>query len=120
MAPKTVRTSMAQVVKRMNAGVVVVVAVIAIGVLADGVVLVNHLRTGIHTNAPPAAQAVTKQAGEHPCNHGFYVSQAAHAKKGGAYVKQVAQSDLGQTGDCTAPLPEPAMTPKASAQQGDE
>jgi hypothetical protein len=45
------------------------------------------------------------QTGQHPCNHGFYVSQAAHAKKGGAYVSSVAQSKLGKDGNCTAPLP---------------
>jgi len=43
----------------------------------------------------------------HPCNHGFYVSQAAHAHKGGQYVSSIAQSDLGKNGDCSAPLPTP-------------
>ena len=43
----------------------------------------------------------------HPCNHGFYVSQAAHAHKGGQYVSSVAKSDLGKNGDCSAPLPAP-------------
>jgi hypothetical protein len=47
-------------------------------------------------------------AGAHPCNHGFYVSQAAHAHKGGQYVSSIARSDLGKSGDCTAPLPTPA------------
>jgi hypothetical protein len=99
---------------------VAVLAVIAVGVLADGVVVVTHLRSGIHTSAPSTAQAPAKQPGQHPCNHGFYVSQAAHARKGGAYVRQIAQSDLGKAGSCTAPLPAPATTPKASSQQGDD
>jgi hypothetical protein len=43
----------------------------------------------------------------HPCNHGFYVSQAAHAHKGGQYVSSIAKSDLGKNGDCSAPLPTP-------------
>jgi hypothetical protein len=47
-------------------------------------------------------------AGTHPCNHGFYVSQAAHLHKGGQYVSSVAKSDLGKNGACTAPLPTPA------------
>lgn len=47
-------------------------------------------------------------AGTHPCNHGFYVSQAAHLHKGDQYVSSVARSDLGKNGNCTAPLPTPA------------
>jgi len=47
-------------------------------------------------------------AGTHPCNHGFYVSQAAHLHKGGQYVSSIAKSDIGKNGDCTAPLPTPA------------
>ena len=43
----------------------------------------------------------------HPCNHGFYVSQAAHAHQGGPFVSSVARTDLGRNGDCTAPLPKP-------------
>jgi hypothetical protein len=46
-------------------------------------------------------------SGTHPCNHGWYVSQAAHKHAGGAYVSSVAQSDLGKNGTCTAPLPSP-------------
>jgi hypothetical protein len=46
-------------------------------------------------------------SGTHPCNHGWYVSQAAHKHAGGAYVSSVARSDLGKNGSCTAPLPSP-------------
>jgi len=56
--------------------------------------------------SPDSADSTT--AGTHPCNHGFYVSQAAHAHKGGHYVSTIAKSDLGKNGDCKAPLPTPA------------
>ena len=111
---------MTQPVNRLSVGLVVVMAVIAIGVLADGVVFVTHLGSAIHTTAQSTAQAEAKQPGQHPCNHGFYVSQAAHAKKGGGYVEQIAKSNLGKTGGCTAPLPAPVTPPKASSQQGDD
>jgi hypothetical protein len=109
-----------QLPKRLNAGLVALVAVIALAVLVDGVVIATHLRAATHTSPPPSAQVETKQPGQHPCNHGFYVSQAAHAKKGGAYVSQVAQSALGKNGVCSAPLPSPASTPKDSTQPGDD
>jgi hypothetical protein len=99
---------------------VVLLAIVAIGVLADGVVIVTHLRAGVHSSAPSTAQAGTKPPGQHPCNHGFYVSQAAHAKKGGAYVSQIAKSNLGKSGNCSAPLPAPASTPKSTTDQGDD
>jgi hypothetical protein len=95
---------------------VLLVAMVSLGVLADGAVIVNHLQTAGHTQAP--AQATAKsgpKAVGHPCNHGFYVSRAAHAKKGGAYVRQVAKSDLGKNGICSAPLPAPSS---ANSKQG--
>ena len=46
-------------------------------------------------------------SGVHPCNHGWYVSQAAHKHAGGSYVSSVARTDLGKNGSCTAPLPSP-------------
>ncbi|SRR5260221_10421139 len=55
-----------------------------------------------------ADTASSTTTGAHPCNHGFYVSQAAHAHKGGHYVSTIAKSDLGKNGDCSAPLPAPA------------
>jgi len=105
---------------RLNTLLLVVVAVIGLGVLADGVVIVTHLQAARHSQAPSGAtdEAGAKdsaKAGTHPCNHGFYVSQAAHSKKGGGYVKQVAQSDLGKDGNCSAPLPAPAPNTKSSA-----
>ncbi len=100
---------------------VLLVAVVSLGVLADGAVIVNHLRTSSHTQAPAqaAAQSGPKAVG-HPCNHGFYVAQAAHAKKGGAYVRQIAKSDLGKNGSCSAPLPAPSSgTSKQGADETD-
>ncbi len=97
------------------------VAVIAVGVLADAVVVVNQLRSSHQTQtaAPPAAKHASKD-GQHPCNHGFYVSQAAHAHKGGDYVKQIAQSDLGKNGDCSAPLPAQAPASKKAKKSSGE
>jgi len=96
----------AQPLFRLNAGLVVVVAVIVIGVVADGAVLVNHLRTSSSSSESSSNdQTGANRKGQHPCNHGFYVSKAAHSKKGGASVKQVAKGELGKNGDCSAPLP---------------
>jgi len=111
---------------RLNTLLLVVVAVIGLGVLADGVLIVTHLQAARHSQAPSGATDETggakdsAKAGTHPCNHGFYVSQAAHAKKGGGYVKQVAQSDLGKNGNCSAPLPAPASNTKSSAGESDD
>jgi hypothetical protein len=110
---------------RLNTLLLVVVAVIGIGVLADGAVIFTHLQAASHSQAPSGAtdEAGAKdsaKAGTHPCNHGFYVSQAAHAKKGGGYVKQVAQSDLGKNGNCSAPLPAPAPNTKPTNSEADD
>jgi hypothetical protein len=106
---------------RLTGAMTILVAIIAVLVLADvafAAVLVSRQAT---LQVAPTAQASPKanpgghaQAG-HPCNHGFYVSQAAHAKKGGAYVRGIAQSDLGRDGNCTAPLPAQAPPPKPKA-----
>ena len=59
------------------------------------------------SDTPDSQPSPDASPGVHPCNHGFYVSQAAHAHKGGAYTSSIAQSDLGKNGDCSAPLPTP-------------
>jgi hypothetical protein len=108
---------------RLSTPMVLLVAVISLGVLGDGIFLVSHYRNAgqATTQADKHGQSGSKsKAQQHPCNHGFYVSQAAHAKKGGAYVKQVAQSDLGKNGDCSAPLPAPNKTSTTSADKTDE
>ena len=69
----------------------------------------------------PAEVAATPEPtpSAHPCNHGFYASQAAHAKKGGHFTRTVARSDLGKDGDCTQPLPTP-VTSTSSGQHDSE
>lgn len=80
-------------------------AVIAVLVLADVGIVAVRLTSGHPTGSPVAAQPGKSPAG-HPCNHGFYVSQAAHKHKGGQYVRGIAKGDLGKNGSCTAPLPQ--------------
>ncbi len=106
---------------RLNTLLLVVVAVIGLGVLADGVVIVTHLQVATHSQASSGANdEAGAKSGTHPCNHGFYVSQAAHSKKGGGYVKQVAHSDLGKNGNCSAPLPAPAPNTKSNTGAADD
>jgi hypothetical protein len=106
---------------RLNTLLLVVVAVVGLGVLADGVVIRTHLQAATHTQAPSGAtDEAGAKSGTHPCNHGFYVSQAAHSKKGSGYVKQVAHSDLGKNGNCSAPLPAPAPNTKSNNSEADE
>jgi len=111
---------------RLNTLLLVLVAVIGLGVLADGVVIVTHLQSSRHSQAPSATSDETGSAKDgakgaaHLCNHGFYVSQAAHSKKGAGYVKQVAQSDLGKNGNCSAPLPAPAPNTKSNTGEADD
>jgi hypothetical protein len=106
---------------RLNTLLLAVVAVIGLGVLADGVVIVTHLQSAKHSQAASGAtDEAGAKSGTHPCNHGFYVSQAAHSKKGGGYVKQVAHSDLGKNGNCSAPLPAPAPNTKSNAGAADD
>jgi hypothetical protein len=107
---------------RIGIAMAVVAVVVALFILADAIVVTRLVATRF--TAPPSAttSASTNQqkAGSHPCNHGFYVSQAAHAKKGGAYVRGIAQSNLGKNGSCTAPLPAKppaAASPKTSDDQ---
>ena len=107
---------MSALVSRITLPVAIVAAAIVVGLAYDGAVLINHLQptaseqtTKKHDQASkPNPPGKAKQpAKQHPCNHGFYVSQAAKAGKGGDYVKQIAQSDLGKDGNCSAPLPSP-------------
>ena len=87
----------------MKAALVAVVSVFVLADVAVAGVLVAHQATT--SQAPVAAQESQKTQGQHPCNHGFYVSQAAHAKKGGGYVSAIAQGKLGKDGNCSAKLP---------------
>lgn len=81
------------------------IAVVAVLVTADIGLVAIRLSSGHPTGSPVASQPAPGQTG-HPCNHGNYVSRAAHQHKGGKYVSGVARSALGKNGSCTAPLPE--------------
>jgi hypothetical protein len=106
---------------RLTGAMTVLAAIIALLVLADvgfAAVLVSRhgsLQPAPATQASPQANPGEKTKAGHPCNHGFYVSQAAHARKGGAYVSGIAQSGLGKDGNCTAPLPAQAPPPRPKA-----
>ena len=83
----------------------ILVVVVALFVLADiGIVAMRLTSTHSTASTPRVAQTKPGQRA-HPCNHGFYVSQAAHSKKGGSYVSGVAKGNLGKQGGCAAPLP---------------
>lgn len=85
----------------------VLVVIIAVLLLVDVAVAVQLAVR--HSFAPVANLSQSSATSStHPCNHGFYVSQAAHAKKGGGYVSGIAQSNLGKDGKCTTPLPSAA------------
>jgi hypothetical protein len=92
--------------RRLTPAMTILAAIVALLVLADVFFAVKLAAT--HSTPPIASSSQKTAAGGHPCNHGFYVSQAAHAKKGGKYVSGVAQGNLGKTGSCTAPLPKPS------------
>lgn len=80
-------------------------AVIAVLVLADVGIVVVRLASGHPTGTPPVAAQPGQGPAGHPCNHGSYVSRAAHKHLGGQYVRGVARGDLGKNGSCSAPLP---------------
>lgn len=92
---------------RLSKPFVAMYAVIAILILADVGIVAVRLTSGHPVGGPVAAQSGTKpSASGHPCNHGSYVSQAAHLHKGGKYVRGIAQGDLGKNKSCSAPLPQ--------------
>lgn len=88
---------------RLSRPFVLLIAVIAILVLADIGIVALRLTSGHPVSLGPVSAAPAKSG--HPCNHGSYVSRAAHAHKGGGYVSSVAKGNLGKNGDCSAPHP---------------
>jgi len=92
--------------RRLTPAMTILAAIVALLVLADVVFAIKLAAT--HSTPPVASSSQKTAANAHPCNHGYYVSQAAHAKKGGKYVSGVAQSNLGKAGSCSAPLPKPS------------
>ena len=95
----------------------VLAAVIVLLVLVDVVVATRLVAT---RSTSPAAGSREQTTIGHPCNHGYYVSQAAHAKKGGGHVSGIAQSDLGKDGKCTAPLPAQAPASGSDGRDGSD
>jgi hypothetical protein len=94
---------------QLSTAMTVLAAIVFLLVLADlAFAAVLATRNASVQLSPVAAS----QKAAHPCNHGFYVSQAAHAKKGGQYTSGIAQSDLGKNGNCSAPLPAQAPAKK--------
>ena len=91
---------------RLTPAMTILAAIVGLLVLADVVFAVKL--AGTHSTPPVASSSQKTAADGHRCNHGYYVSQAAHAKKGGKYVSGVAQGNLGKNGSCTAPLPKPS------------
>jgi len=73
-----------------------VVAIVAVLILADAAFAGTLIA---HRASSPAL--VAQKATTHPCNHGFYVSQAAHAKKHGQGNRAAARSKLGKDGNCS-------------------
>ena len=104
---------MTQLLARVTLPIVLLVAAVALVIsLATGSVVAFHVASTTQSQTSSKAKAKdSSTAKQHPCNHGFYVSQAAHSKKGGDYVSAIAQSELGKNGTCTAPLP--ASAPKS-------
>ena len=80
------------------------IAVVAVLVAADIGIVAIRLTSGHPSGSPAASQPAPDKTG-HPCNHGSYVSRAAHQHKGGKHVGGVAKSALGKNGSCAAPLP---------------
>ena len=64
---------------RLGTPLLALVAVVAILVAADVGIVALRLTSG-HPVGRPVASAPHPSTGGHPCNHGYYVSQAAHAK----------------------------------------
>ena len=83
---------------------VALLAVVAILIAAD-IGIVAYRLTSYHPVAQAPGDRSGTNASGHPCNHGAYVSAAAHAHKGGGYVSRVAKGSLGKNGNCSAPVP---------------
>jgi hypothetical protein len=93
----------------------VMAAIIVLLLLVDVVIATRIVAT---RPSAPAATSAPESAGGHPCNHGYYVSQAAHSKKGGANQSKIAHSDLGKGGKCTAPLPAAGQADSSDGPEG--
>lgn len=99
---------------RLSGPIALLLAVIVILILADVGIVALRLASGHPTGAPAAQSGPT--ASGHPCNHGAYVSKAAHAHKGGGYVSSVARSNAGKTAACSKAS---GSSPDAADSSGD-
>jgi len=93
---------------RLSGPVVLLLVVIAVLILADIGIVALRLTSGHPTGSTHSSSQSGPTASGHPCNHGAYVSAAAHAHKGGGFVSSVAKGKLGKNGTCAATLPAPA------------
>ena len=110
---------MTQLLARVTLPIVLLVAAVAlVAGIGSASMVAFHVQSTSQSQSSTQAAERGARAG-HPCNHGFYVSQAAHAHKGGAYVSAIAQSDLGKNGSCTAPLPAQTAAPKQKSSTDD-
>lgn len=103
---------------RPSAVLAALVALLALCAPADRALAVQPVAHRAPASAPVVTSGQQQAAPTaHPCNHGYYVSRAAHAGKGGQYVSAIARSALGKNGSCTAPLPAQALStsPKAAS-----
>ncbi|TMC78222.1 MAG: hypothetical protein E6J08_12710 [Chloroflexi bacterium] len=102
---------------RLTPAMTVLAAIIVLLVLVDVVVATRLVAT---RSTSPAAGSSQQAASGHPCNHGYYVSQAAHSKKGGHKVSGIANSNAGKDGKCTAPLPANAQVGSDGSDEGSD
>ena len=85
---------------KLSAPMAVLAGVVSLLVLAD--IAFAAVLVSTRSSAPPAASAQQQPAtASHPCNHGYYVSQAAKSKHSGQDVSKVAHSSAGKSGSCT-------------------
>jgi hypothetical protein len=85
---------------KLSAPMAVLAGVVGLLVLAD--IVFAAVLVSSRSSTPPAASAQHRPAtAAHPCNHGYYVSQAAHSKHSGQDVSKVAHSSAGKSGSCT-------------------
>ena len=87
---------------RLSPVMTVMAAIIVLLLLVDVVIAARIVAT---RSPSPGSSSAPQGATGHPCNHGDYVSKAAHSKKDGDSMSKVAHSNLGKAGRCTTPLP---------------
>src|SRR2546430_17601669 len=75
---------MRRALPRLTPAMTVLAVIVVLLVLVDAAVATRLVATRSNS---PAAGSSRQTATGHPCNHGYYVSQAAHAKKGGHSVR---------------------------------